>query len=272
MGVHAITVLAVVISQRSVSPFRHPFISRNLRYTKEKKVSVFHSAHCDGCNDFYNETASALKNDLPISIYISRRKFIGHATAKITGATSFTTLVSEVGAVDDKDSNSWRSSNNLNTISLPGPVPPFSTTRTYRNIVLSNGLKVVLVQDSLVQRSSVALSIDGAGQFSEPENLPGLAHLMEHIVLSSTRSRGKNIIEREAGILWNNWDTKKEIINSSGEEDFEDWLSVNDGESNAFTAPGFVCFHFNSPHEVRFESIFYVALFSVNNTSLLFPC
>ena len=91
------------------------------------------------------------------------------------------------------------------------------------------------------------MSIDGAGQFSEPEAVPGLAHLMEHIVLSSTRFSGKKILERRSRFS----DRKRSNINSSGEEAFEDWLIENDGDSNAFTAPGFVCFHFTGPHEVR---------------------
>ena len=83
----------------------------------------------------------------------------------------------------------------------------------------------------------------------------GLAHLMEHIVLSSSRAKTK-VIERKARKLWKrgveNNRFGRSISNEddlSDEQDFEDWLSDNDGDSNAFTAPGFVCFHFNAPHE-----------------------
>ena len=65
-----------------------------------------------------------------------------------------------------------------NTIAIPGQLAPFSTTRTDWNIVLSSGLKVVLVKYSLSQRSSVALNIDGADQFLEPDEIPRFAHLM----------------------------------------------------------------------------------------------
>ena len=200
------------------------------------------SGHSDGC-DFCNITAFAESNPF-IPIHISRRKFIrlGAATT-VAGISSFST--SSAQAIDDADSLFAPYQKQI--ITIGGPLPPFSTTRSYRNIVLSNGLKVVLVQDSLVQRSSVALSIDGAGQFSEPDAVPGLAHLMEHIVLSSTRFSGKKILERRSRFS----DRKRSNINSSGEEAFEDWLIENDGDSNAFTAPGFVCFHFTGPHEVR---------------------
>ena len=44
--------------------------------------------------------------------------------------------------------------------------------------------------------------------------------------------------------------------------DLEDWLQDRDGSSNAFTAPGYVCFHFSCPPDVfgealeRFASLF----------------
>jgi secreted Zn-dependent insulinase-like peptidase len=89
------------------------------------------------------------------------------------------------------------------------------------------------VSDQKAFRASAALSIQGAGQFDEPPQVPGLAHLLEHMVLSS-----------------------------SSREDFEDWLEDREGASNAFTAPGSVCFHFSCPPEVfgealeRFASLF----------------
>ena len=109
------------------------------------------------------------------------------------------------------------------------------------------------MKDTQAQRSSVALTIDGAGQFSDPEELPGLAHLMEHIVLSSSHRVGTKVTQRRARRLWRNnngveYKTNDDDI--SDEQDFEDWLSDNDADSNAFTAPGFVCFHFNAPHEI----------------------
>ena len=160
------------------------------------------------------------------------------------------------GAETNENANSVVALGNTNFIPIGDPIPPFSTTRTYRNIVLSNGLKVVLVKDSLVQRSSVALSIGGAGMFSEPADIPGLAHLMEHIVLSSTRFSSKNILDRKARRIWNTrGDQSKIPRDSSGEEAFSDWLSENDGDANAFTAPGFVCFHFTSPHEILPEAL-----------------
>lgn len=108
----------------------------------------------------------------------------------------------------------------------------------------------MLVKDTQAQRSSVALTIDGAGQFSDPEELPGLAHLMEHIVLSSSKAKNNVFTQRKARRIWKSGiDKAMSDVDISNEQDFEDWLVDNEGDSNAFTAPSFVCFHFNAPRE-----------------------
>lgn len=111
---------------------------------------------------------------------------------------------------------------------------PFSSFRKYKISKLSNGLCVVLVSDQRVVRASAALSIGGAGQFADPPDLPGLAHLMEHMILSYT--------SQNAGLL-------------KQPRDFEDWLSDNDGASNAFTAYQNVCFHFSCPDTALGEAL-----------------
>lgn len=90
---------------------------------------------------------------------------------------------------------------------------PFSSVREQKVITLSNGLQVLLVNDKLSSQSKAALVVDGAGQFTDYDDLPGLAHLMEHMVLSSNRNS-----------------------NFSKKGDLEEWLSDNGGASNAFTA------------------------------------
>ena len=116
---------------------------------------------------------------------------------------------------------------------------PFSSTRQYKTITLANGLRVLLVSDKLAIRSSAAFGIGGAGQFSDPPDLPGLAHLMEHMVLSSNT-----------------------FTPFRKSKDFEDWLSENEGASNAFTGYEICCFHFTASSVVfsealsRFSSLF----------------
>jgi secreted Zn-dependent insulinase-like peptidase len=109
---------------------------------------------------------------------------------------------------------------------------PFSSTRRYKTITLPNKLKVLLVSDKRAFGCSAALSVGGAGQFADPAALPGLAHLMEHMVLS--------------------YNSKSAFRQS---RDFEDWLSDKEGASNAFTAYDEVCFHFSSPAIVFPEAL-----------------
>jgi insulysin len=112
------------------------------------------------------------------------------------------------------------------------PQIPFSSARRYKIITLPNKLKVLLVSDKRAFRSSAALSVGGAGQFADPYDVKGLAHLMEHMVLS--------------------YNSKSTFRQS---RDFEDWLSDQEGASNAFTAYDSVCFHFSCPEVALSEAL-----------------
>lgn len=112
------------------------------------------------------------------------------------------------------------------------PDIPYSSVRRYKTITLPNGLRVLLVSDRTAPRASAALTVSGAGQFDEPSDLPGLAHLMEHMILSFN---------------------SKSTFRTS--RDFEDWLSDNEGASNAFTAYEHVCFHFSCPENAFGEAL-----------------
>jgi len=108
------------------------------------------------------------------------------------------------------------------------PSIPFSSARKYKRITLPSGLKIILVSDKRAYRAQFALSVGGAGQFTESSYIPGLAHLMEHMVLSSTGPRRK---------------------------DFEDWLGDNEGASNAFTAYKDTCFYASCPPAVLSDAL-----------------
>ena len=112
-------------------------------------------------------------------------------------------------------------------------VEPFSSVRKYKSVTLSNGMRVLLVSDKNVQQSSAALTINGAGQFSDPTYVTGLAHLMEHMVLSSRPGTSKN------------------------QGDFQEWLDGDyaEGFSNGFTAYEKVCFHFTCATGVFGEAL-----------------
>jgi secreted Zn-dependent insulinase-like peptidase len=94
-------------------------------------------------------------------------------------------------------------------------IVPFSTYRQYKTIRLANGMQVVLVSDKVVRQATAALTIQGAGQFADPPGLNGMAHLMEHMTLSSRTSRRQ--------------------LARNKYQDFEEWLTEVDGSSNGFT-------------------------------------
>ena len=112
--------------------------------------------------------------------------------------------------------------------------------RSFPIVLPNNGLRVLLVQDTQVYQAAAALSIGGAGQFADPNDLPGLAHLCEHMALSSQRRRGRRRPPSFRKVIDNMDDIAQE-------EDFENWLADREGSSNGFTALDNVCFQHDLP-------------------------
>ena len=54
-------------------------------------------------------------------------------------------------------------------------------TRSYRALTLANGLRVLLSSDPRADQSAAALDVH-VGHFSDPPDLPGLAHFCEHML------------------------------------------------------------------------------------------
>jgi secreted Zn-dependent insulinase-like peptidase len=57
--------------------------------------------------------------------------------------------------------------------------------RSYRGLLLDNGLKVLLVSDPSAEKAAVALNV-AAGSFNEPKQRQGLAHFLEHMLFLGT--------------------------------------------------------------------------------------
>ena len=58
--------------------------------------------------------------------------------------------------------------------------------RAYDLITLSNGIEVILVSDPTAEKSAAALSV-GLGAASDPEDYPGMAHYLEHMLFMGSR-------------------------------------------------------------------------------------
>ncbi|OIW34047.1 UCH-domain-containing protein [Coniochaeta ligniaria NRRL 30616] len=86
---------------------------------------------------------------------------------------------------------------------------PSLDDRTYRVIRLSNQLEVLLVHDPDTDKASAAMDVN-VGAFSDEEDMPGMAHAVEHLLFMGTK---KYPVENE----------------------YAQYLSSNSGSSNAYT-------------------------------------
>ena len=82
--------------------------------------------------------------------------------------------------------------------------------RKYRHSTLSNQLTVVLVEDADTEKSSACIDV-GVGSMSNPKEVEGLAHFLEHMLFLGTE--------------------KYPIENA-----YSQYLNAHGGGSNAYTA------------------------------------
>ncbi|KAI9790783.1 MAG: Insulinase (Peptidase M16) [Candelina submexicana] len=88
---------------------------------------------------------------------------------------------------------------------------PALDDRSYRVIRLANKLEALLVHDADTDKASAAMDVN-VGSFGDPEDMPGMAHAVEHLLFMGTE--------------------KYPVENA-----YSAYLSANSGHSNAFTAP-----------------------------------
>lgn len=68
--------------------------------------------------------------------------------------------------------------------------------RQYRAVTLPNRMKMLLVSDTLSRKAAVAMNVS-VGYSSDPEDFPGLAHLLEHVIfLGSQRYPDENAFDK----------------------------------------------------------------------------
>jgi insulysin len=100
----------------------------------------------------------------------------------------------------------------------PSPTKAPLDARVYRTLTLANEMKVVLASDPASDRAAAAMDV-GVGSFSDPEDLPGLAHFLEHMLFLGTAKY-------------------------PDEEDYAAFVSKCAGYSNAFTSTENTNYHF----------------------------
>ncbi|NQY44116.1 MAG: insulinase family protein, partial [Legionellales bacterium] len=84
-----------------------------------------------------------------------------------------------------------------------------SDTRNYRMIVLSNGLRSLLISDPDTDEAAVSMRVF-AGSFDEPKNSQGIAHFTEHMLFLGNKKY-------------------------PGSEYYNNYISKHRGKTNAFT-------------------------------------
>ena len=65
-------------------------------------------------------------------------------------------------------------------------------SRLYRGLLLDNGLKCLLVSDPTTDRSAASLDVH-AGYMLDPDQFPGLAHFLEHMLFMGSKKVTKLI-------------------------------------------------------------------------------
>ena len=119
--------------------------------------------------------------------------------------------------------------------------------RLYRALELDNGIRVLLVSDPSSSRSAAALDVN-VGAFSDPSEVPGLAHFCEHMSFLGTKRFPK-------------------------EEEFSSYLSSHGGSSNAYTDSEDTVYYFDVNADFtkealdRFSQFFISPLFTQSATS-----
>ncbi|MCW5548180.1 MAG: insulinase family protein [Opitutaceae bacterium] len=123
----------------------------------------------------------------------------------------------------------------------PRPQAP-NDQSAYRRLVLDNGLRVILLSDPKLNTSAASLVVH-AGQIDDPDDRPGLAHFLEHMLFLGT--------EKYPDV-----------------SDYGNYLTSNGGYSNAYTASDHTNYQFEIAHETfegaidRFAQFFIAPLFT----------
>ena len=129
------------------------------------------------------------------------------------------------------------------SIAAPVQVPPHKIIKSpndsqeYRYLQLSNGVQVALVSSKETTYSSVVVNVH-TGSAQEPDEWPGLAHLLEHMLFLGSDKY-------------------------PGADDFDSYLSDHGGSSNAWTTNTDTLFYLTIPHAHYQEALERISRFFI---------
>ena len=119
-------------------------------------------------------------------------------------------------------------------------IKPKIDTLNYGFKVLSNGLKVFIASDPEARKSSAALTVN-IGSLVDKKEEQGLAHFCEHLLFMGNKKYPK-------------------------ENEYNDYLSKNGGDSNASTDQDFTIFYFDVSNEAFEGALDRFAQFFISST------
>ena len=71
---------------------------------------------------------------------------------------------------------------------------PDLDNRSYRVVRLPNKLEALLVHDPETDKASASLNVN-VGNFSDSDEMPGMAHAVEHLLFMGTKKVGTNSLK-----------------------------------------------------------------------------
>ena len=116
--------------------------------------------------------------------------------------------------------------------------------RLYRGLNLNNGLKVVLVSDPTTDKASAALDVH-VGHMSDPWELPGLAHFLEHMLFLGTEKYPDENEYNQFLSQHGNYTVIFTFVLCLGFKGFFFFLYHLGGSSNAYTDTDHTNFYFD---------------------------
>lgn len=129
---------------------------------------------------------------------------------------------------------------------VPILTPSFSERKTLK-IRLKNGLEAFLISDPNADKSSAVMSVK-TGSWEDPEEFPGIAHFLEHMLFLGTKKYPK-------------------------ESEYQRFVSEHGGSSNAFTSNDHTSYLFSINNDAfpealdRFSNFFKEPLFNPSGVS-----
>jgi insulysin len=106
---------------------------------------------------------------------------------------------------------------------------PLLDDRSYRIIRLKNQLEALLVPDPDSDKASASVNVQ-VGNFSDDDDMPGMAHAVEHLLFMGTEKVSNLVALKPAADAL----TRPQY---PVENAYNQYLSTHSGSSNAYTAP-----------------------------------